>query len=102
MITHKNGAAWLLAAGMLAGLFAPSAWAEQSLETQSLIAEHRQAAADAQKRVAFHEEMEKAFVTGRGGGKLDMVGHCRFWADYYRKLAAQEEQAVKELGQKAP
>lgn len=30
-----------------------------------------------------------------------MVGHCRFWADYYRKLAVEEEEAVKELARGA-
>ncbi len=102
MVLTKEKMSGLLVAGMLMGLLSPVVWAEQAPETQKLIAAHHQAAADAQKRVTFHEEMEKVFVTGHGGGKFDMVGHCRFWADYYRKLAAQEEQAVKELEQKAP
>ncbi len=102
MVLTKKRIAGLFAVGMLTGLLSPAAWAEQTPETQKLIAAHHQAAADAQKRVGFHEEMEKAFVTGHGGGKFDMVGHCRFWADYYRKLATQEEQAAKELEQKAP
>ncbi len=102
MALIKKGIAGLFAVGMLTGLLSPMAEAAQAPETQKLIAAHHQAAADAQKRVAFPEEMEKAFATGRGGGKIDMVGHCRFWADYYHKVAAQEEQAAKELEQKAP
>ncbi len=102
MVLTKKRMVGLFVVGMLTGLLSPMVWAEQSPETQKLIAEHHQAAADAQKRVAFHEEMEKAFVTGRGGSKMDMVGHCRYWADYYRKLATQEDQAAKELEQKAP
>ena len=101
MVISRKGMAGLLTVGMLSGLVTPMVWAEQLPETQQLIAAHHQAAADAQNRVAFHKEMEKAFVTGRGGSKMDMVGHCRFWADYYRKLAVQEEQAAKELEQKA-
>ena len=101
MVLTRKGIMGLVAMGMLIGLLSPMVRAEQSPETQKLIAAHYQAAADAQKRVAFHEEMEKAFVTGRGGSKMDMVGHCKFWADYYRKLATQEEQTAKELEQKA-
>ncbi len=102
MVLRKKGMMGLLVVGMLTGLLSSMAWAEQSPETQKLIAAHHQAAVDAQKRVTFHEEMEKAFVAGRGGSKMDMVGHCRYWADYYRKLATREEQAAKELEQKAP
>ena len=102
MVLAKEKLAGLLVAGMLTGLLNPAGWAEQAPETQKLIAAHHQAAADTQKRVMFHEEMEKAFVTGHGGGKFDMVGHCRFWADYYRKLVTKEEQAAKELEQRAP
>lgn len=102
MVIGKKGMMWLLTAGMFTGLLTPTVWAEQSPETQDLITAHRQAAGDAQKKVVFHEEMEKRFVAGHSGGKFDMVGHCRFWADYYRKLAAREEQAAKELEQKAP
>ncbi len=102
MVLRKKGMVGLFVVGMLMGLLSPMVWAQQSPETQKLIVAHHQAAADAQKRVTFHEEMEKAFVTGRGGSKMDMVGHCRFWADYYRKLATREEQAAKELEQKAP
>ncbi|MBI3616331.1 MAG: hypothetical protein HY211_07440 [Candidatus Omnitrophica bacterium] len=69
----------------------------ESLDVQRLITAHREAAVQAQKNVAVHEEMEKKFTQGRGGAKIDMVGHCRYWADYYRKLAAREEQAAKEL-----
>ena len=88
--------------GILACPLVTSAWAEPSADTKALIAEHRQAATEAQKKVAFHEEMEKNFLVGRGGGKIDMVGHCRYWANYYRKLAVQEEQAAQELEQKGP
>ncbi len=74
-----------------------SVWAEPSSETQALITAHHQAAGDAQKREAFHEEMAKKFQAGHGGTKIDMVGHCKYWADYYHKLAAQETQAAQEL-----
>ncbi len=87
---------WLEAAIlMVIGLWTVQAWADQA--TQSLIAEHRQAAVEARQKVTFHEKMGKEFVAGRGGSKIDMVGHCRYWADYYQKLAAQEEKAAKEL-----
>ncbi len=102
MVLTRKGIMGLVAMGMLIGLLSPMAWAEQSPEVQKLITAHQQAAADAQKRVAFHEEMERHFVEGRGGSKMDMVGHCKFWADYYRKLATQEARAAKELEQKAP
>lgn len=76
---------------------APLLISESSQEIQAMIAQHRQAAGEAQKKVAFHEEMEKKFKEGRGGSKIDMVGHCRYWANHYKKLAAQEEQAAKNL-----
>ena len=88
--------------GFLVGLLATAAWAEPSPVTQKLVAAHHQAAAEARQKVVFHEEMAKSYETGRGGGKIDMVGHCRFWASYYGKLATQEEQAAKELEQKVP
>ncbi len=91
-----------LAAAILTGFFCGIAFATPQKETQQLIAEHRQAAADAQAKVKFHEAMEKSFVTGKGGAKMDMVGHCRRWADSYRALATQEEQAAKELEQQGP
>ena len=91
-----------LVVGSMAGLLTIAAWAEQLQDTKALISAHREAAADAQKKVVFHEDMEKHFVEGKGGSKIDMVGHCRYWADYYRKLAAQEEQAGKELEQRGP
>ncbi len=102
MPTARVSRVSFLTIGILTGLFCSTVFATQQLETQQLIAEHRQAAAEAQKKVAFHEGMEKNFVTGKGGPKMDMVGHCRYWADYYRKLADQEEQAAKELEQKGP
>ena len=98
----RKGVGLGLAVGMVFGLLVAGAWAEQMKDSKDLIAAHHQAAVEAQKKVAFHEEMEKRFVEGHGGAKFDMVGHCRFWADYYRKLAAQEEQAAKELEQNAP
>jgi len=76
---------------------AVGAWAEQSQDTKALISAHREAAADARKKVDFHGEMGKRFMEGKGGSKIDMAGHCRYWADYYRKLAAKEEQAAKQL-----
>jgi len=79
------------------GLWTAVGWTDPSAQTQTLIAAHHQAAVEAREKVVFHEKMEKEFVSGRGGSKIDMVGHCRYWADYYRKLAAQEEKAAKEL-----
>ena len=102
MKTAQRMTIGLLAIGMLTGLSPGMVLAVQQPETQQLIAAHREAAADAQKKVVFHEAMEKNFVTGKGGSKMDMVGHCRSWADYYRKLAEQEEQAATELEQKGP
>ena len=102
MFKAQGGTMRLLAAGVLAGLFCGIAFATPQKETQQLIAEHRQAAAEAQAKVKFHEAMEKSFVTGKGGSKMDMVGHCRRWANEYRTLAAQEEQAAKELEQQGP
>jgi len=99
---YRRGVGLGLAIGMVFGLLAAGAWAEQMKDSKDLIAAHHQAAIEAQKKVAFHEEMEKRFVEGKGGGKFDMVGHCKFWADYYRKVAVKEEQAAKELEQKAP
>lgn len=87
--------------GAVIGLLSVGAWAEQSPDEKMLIAAHRQAAVEAQKKVDFHEKMAKNFVAGRGGSKIDMVGHCRFWADYYQKVAEQEEQAAQELEGKA-
>ena len=89
----------LLIAGLWAGLLVTNVQAELSKATQELIAAHREAAVEAQKKVAFHEQMAANFKAGRGGSKIDMVGHCRFWSDYYRKVATQEEQAAKELEQ---
>lgn len=86
----------LLVAAVAAGGWSGLCFAAQS-DAQVLIEAHRQAAAETQKKVAFHEQMGRKYQEGRGGGKIDMVGHCKFWADYYRKLAAQEEQAAKEL-----
>ncbi len=86
-----------LIVGAMMGLLSVGGWAEQSPDTKALIGAHRQAVVEAQKKVAFHEEMAKSFVSGRGGSKIDMVGHCKYWADYYRKLALQEERAAKEL-----
>ena len=85
----------------LATSFGATALAEPAPGTEPLIAEHRQAALDAQKKAAFHEEMAKSFRTGRGGAKIDMVGHCRYWADYYRNVAVKEDSAVKELEKQA-
>ncbi len=102
MLKTQRGMMSFLATGVLAALFCGIALAAQQSETQQLIAEHRQAAVEAQKRVVFHEAMEKSFVAGKGGSKIDMVGHCRRWADSYRALAAQEEQAAKELEQHGP
>ena len=101
MSVWKKVVAGFVAGIVLSGL-AAGAWAEQSPDTKALISAHRGAAADAQKKVIFHEAMEKSFVTGKGGSKVDMVGHCKFWADYYRKLSVQEEQAAQELEQKGP
>ncbi len=94
-----NGMRMVVLGGMMmaAGICAPMGWAEPSSETQALIVAHHQAASDAQKREAFHEEMAKKFQAGHGGTKIDMVGHCKYWADYYHKLAAQETQAAQEL-----
>lgn len=86
--------------GTVIALLSAGAWAEQSKETKDLVAEHRSAAADAQKKVVFHKEMAKHFVEGRSNTKMDMVGHCTYWADYYQKLAAKEEQAAQELENK--
>ena len=83
--------------GSAIALLPMCAWAEQSQETKDLITEHRTAASDAQKKAVFHEDMEKKFVAGKGGAKMDMVGHCKYWADYYRKLASQEEKAAQDL-----
>ena len=102
MMLKKKALAWLFGVGILTSVLSSTAWAEPSVETQKIIAAHRQAAIDAQKQASFHGEMEKAFITGRGGSKVDMVGHCRYWADYYRKQAAQEEQAAKDLERKNP
>ncbi len=99
MMLQKSLRTGLLIAGMIAmlGTSASVVAAEPSQEMQAMIAQHRQAAGEAQKKVAFHEDMEKKFKEGHGGSKMDMVGHCRYWADYYKKLAAQEEQAAKNL-----
>ncbi len=97
MMLQKSLGRGLLIAGMVAMLGTSVVTAEPSQEIQAMIAQHRQAAGEAQKKAAFHEDMEKKFKEGRGGSKIDMVGHCRYWADYYRKLVAQEEQAAKNL-----
>ena len=83
--------------GIAVGLLPVAGWAKGTPETQGLIEAHRKAAVDARGKAAFHEDMEEKFQTGRGGGKIDMVGHCRFWAEEYRKLAAKEDLAAKEL-----
>ena len=93
----KRIGAGLLAAVLWVGLAFTNAWAAPSQETQTLVAEHRQAAAEAQKKAVFHDEMAAKFQTGRGGAKIDMVGHCRYWPNHYRKLASEEEKAAKEL-----
>ena len=86
--------------GIVAGLLTASVWAEPSEDIQRLISAHRQAAVEAQQKVTFHEEMERNFKTGRGGSKIDMVGHCQYWAGYYHKLAEKEEAAARQLEQK--
>lgn len=80
-----------------AGQSAEKRSGKESMNRQELITMHREAAAKAREKVAYHEEMEKNAIAGKWGGKFDMVGHCRFWADHYRKLAAKEEQAAREL-----
>lgn len=97
MNTWRNR--WFALAALAAISLGPMpGWAvELSPEVKTLAAAHQQAALEARQKVTFHEKMEREFVTGRGGSKIDMVGHCRYWADYYRKLAAQEEKAAKEL-----
>ena len=91
---------WLVGTTMV--LFPIGLWAEPSQEVQALIAAHRQAAAEAQQKVSFHEEMARKYQQGRGGAKIDMVGHCRYWANTYRTIASREEQAAKELEGKSP
>ena len=97
MMLQKSLRSGLLIAGMVTMLGTSVITAEPSQEMQAMITEHQQAAGEAQKKAAFHEDMEKKFREGHGGSKIDMVGHCRYWADYYKKLAAQEEQAAKNL-----
>lgn len=94
-ILRKTMAALVL--GSMVAFFAIDARAEQSQHEKTLAAAHHEAAVDAEKKAVFHEEMEKHFVTGAGASKIDMVGHCRYWADYYRKLAVEEEKAAKDL-----
>ena len=31
---------------------------------------------------------------GLGGAKIDRVGHCRYWADYYHNVAVKKDNAV--------
>lgn len=82
---------------MTVSLLSAVGWTEPSPDARALMAAHRQAAVEAKQKVVFHEEMEKKFLEGRGGSKIDMAGHCRYWANYYRALAVQEEKAAKEL-----
>ncbi len=71
--------------------------ADETASIQMLIDKHQKAAADAKEKAAFHEQMEKEAASNKMGGKFDMVGHCRFWADYYRNLAVKEEKAAADL-----
>ena len=83
-------ARWMVLALVIGWLAPMTAWAD---DATALIAAHREAVAAARAKVAYHEEMGKQGSIG----KFDVAAHCRFWADYYRRVAAQEEQAVKEL-----
>ncbi len=82
---------------VMVGTMAAGVWAAPTADTKALVAAHRQAAVEAQQKAAFHEEMAKKFVEGKGNSKIDLAGHCRTWAAQYRQLADNELRAAKEL-----
>ena len=87
----------IVGVGIVASLAGSGTWAGASPETDRLIAAHRQAAAEANHKVAFHERMAAQYKAAHGNSKIDLAGHCQSWADYYRGVATKEEQAVKAL-----
>ena len=88
----------IVGAGLVASVVGSGTWASASPEVDEGIAAHRQAATEARQKVAFHERMAAQYKVAHGNSKMDLVGHCQSWADYYRRVVTKEEQAAKTLG----
>lgn len=73
----------------------------QAPEPAAIAQAHQQAALEAQKRAEFHQRMEKKFKKQGGESAVESASHCRYWADVYRMLAAQEKLNARRWSKRA-